>query len=134
MTPTFATDAQTQVWAALERINAAWLGGALENLDAALHPRMVIVPPGFAQHIEGAADCAEGYRDFARSATVESFEVSQASVDVFGATAVVSYGYQLTYTMADKHYQDTGNDLYVFVFEDGRWQAAWRTLVPAEKE
>jgi len=120
MTPAFATDVQREVWDALQRLNAAWLHGELDNLSELLHERMVIVPPGFQQRIEGAVACAEGYQEFARLATVE----------VFGATAIVSYLYQLTYTMEGASYQDSGHDLYVFVHEDGRWQAVWRTLVP----
>ena len=134
MTPAFATEVQRQVWAVLQRINAAWLRGELDNLSETLHERMLVVPPGFTQRIEGAVSCAEGYQDFARTATVQSYEESDASVDVFGATAVVSYRYRLTYTMEGTSYQDTGNDVYVFVFEDDRWQAVWRTLVPVAKE
>jgi Domain of unknown function (DUF4440) len=131
MTPPFETDAQREVWDALQRINAAWLRGELENLGDVLHARMVIVPPGFQQRIEGAQACAQGYEQFARQATVESYSESDASVDVNGSTAVVSYRYELTYTMEGTHYRDTGLDLYVFTHEDGRWQAVWRTLVPA---
>ncbi|HKI98117.1 MAG TPA: nuclear transport factor 2 family protein [bacterium] len=130
MTPAFATDVQREVWDALQRLNAAWLHGELDNLSELLHERMVIVPPGFQQRIEGAVACAEGYQEFARLATVESYEESDATVEVFGATAIVSYLYQLTYTMEGASYQDSGHDLYVFVHEDGRWQAVWRTLVP----
>jgi len=130
MTPTFETDAQREVWRTLQRINAAWLQGELENLADVLHEHMVIVPPGFQQRIEGAAACAEGYEQFARAATVQAYEESDAHVEVFGATAVVNYRYELTYTMEGASYQDTGHDLYVFVHRDGRWQAVWRTLVP----
>lgn len=130
MTPPFETDAQREVWDVLQRINAAWLHGELENLPGVLHERMVIVPPGFQQRIEGAEACAQGYEAFARAATVESYAESDASVEVYGATAVVSYHYELTYTMEGTHYQDVGHDVYVFAHEDGRWQAVWRTLVP----
>jgi len=130
MTPTFVTDEQQAVWDTLQHINAAWLQGDLEGLEGALHERMVIVLPGFQQRIVGAAACAEGYREFAHNATVEAYEEADASVDVTGATAVVSYRYSLTYTMGDASYQDVGYDCYVFVHEDGRWQAVWRTLVP----
>jgi ketosteroid isomerase-like protein len=134
MTPAFATDAQREVWDALQRLNAAWLHGELDNLAEVLHERMVIVPPGFQDRIEGAVACAEGYQEFARTARVEAYEESQASVDVFGATAVVSYLYNLTYTLDGARYQDAGHDVYVFVHEDGRWQAVWRTLVPVLAE
>jgi ketosteroid isomerase-like protein len=134
MTPEFATDAQREVWAAMQRLNAAWLHGELDNLADVLHERMVIVPPGFQQRIEGAVACAEGYREFAQSATVQSYEESDARVEVFGATAIVSYLYSLTYTLEDASYQDSGHDLYVFVHEDGRWQSVWRTLVPLAGE
>jgi hypothetical protein len=130
MTPTFDSDAQQAVWQTLQRINAAWLQGELEGLDEVLHARMVIVLPGFQQRIVGAAACADGYREFAHNATVEAYEEADASVDVIGTTAVVSYRYALTYTMGGASYQDVGYDCYVFVNEDGRWQAVWRTLVP----
>lgn len=134
MTPTFSSEAQRAVWAAMQRLNAAWLHGEVENLAEVLHAHMVIVPPGFHQRIEGAEACAEGYREFARQAQVQSYHESDASVEVYGSTAVVSYLYDLTYTMDEASYQDAGHDLYVFAYEDGRWQAVWRTLVPLAGE
>ena len=78
--------------------------------------------------------CAEGYREFARSASVQSYEEADVRVEVFGAAAVVSYRYDLTYVMDGESFQDTGHDLYVFQQENGRWQAVWRTLVPLLSE
>jgi ketosteroid isomerase-like protein len=126
----FATDVQREVWAAVQRINAAWQRGELEALAELLHERMVIVPPGFQQRIEGAVACAEGYKEFARIAKVDSYAESDAQVDVFGATAVVNYRYEMTYTTEGATYRDAGRDVYVFVYEEQRWQAIWRTLVP----
>jgi uncharacterized protein (TIGR02246 family) len=134
MAPTFEHDEQREVWQAVQRINAAWLHGELEGLDRLLHARMVIVPPGFAQRIEGREACAEGYEQFARTATVSSYTESDTQVDVQGGTAVVSYRYDLTYALEGETYRDSGHDLYVLVHEDGRWQALWRTLMPALAE
>ena len=133
-TPEFDSAAQREVWAALQQINAAWLHGEWEPLAVLLHPEMVIVPRGFVAHITGQEACMAGYREFARAATVESYAESDATVDVFGTTAVVVYHYELVYTLAGTRYQDAGQDLYVFVQQDGRWQAAWRSLLSAAAE
>lgn len=131
MASAIVTEEQRAVWQALQQLNAAWLHGELEHLADVLHEHMVIVPPGFSQRIEGRAACAEGYEDFARMARVQSYSEADATVDVQGSTAVVNYRYEMTYEMDGATYQDSGHDLYVFVHEDGRWQALWRTLVPA---
>lgn len=129
--PAFDTAAQQEVWDALQQINSAWLYGDHEALAELLHPEMVIVPPGFGEHITGRDACLAGYREFSRSAQVESYAESDANVDLFGDTAVVSYRYELIYTLADTRYQDAGQDVYVFVRNDGQWQAAWRALLSA---
>ncbi len=130
MAVSFETEVQQAVWDTLQRINRAWLHGEEDVPLDALHPEMVIVPPGFQQRIVGREACAKGYRAFARDATVDSYEESDADVRVFGDTAIASYRYVLTYEMDGAAYRDEGVDLYVFTRADGHWQAAWRALVP----
>jgi hypothetical protein len=34
--------------------------------------------------------------------------------------------------MGGERFNDTGRDLFVFVKEDGRWQAVWRTMIVSQ--
>jgi uncharacterized protein (TIGR02246 family) len=116
-------------------INRAWLEGRFEDLQRCFHPDMVIVAPGFAQRLAGAAACADTYREFMAAATIHAFEASPADVDVWGDTAVASYAYDIDYEMSGRRQRERGRDLFVFTRADGRWRAVWRGLAdtsPAE--
>jgi ketosteroid isomerase-like protein len=125
----FESEAERQAWETVQRINAAWTGAGPDRLDDLLHPRMVIVPPGFAAPVRGRGRCASSYRDFAARAAIEEFRIEEARVECLGDTTVVSYAFDLTYVMGGTRYRDQGHDLYVLTRQEGQWLAAWRTLV-----
>lgn len=112
--------------AAITEINQAWLEGRFGDLQPWFHPEMVIVAPGFAQRLEGAAACADSYREFMQAAVVHGFEAGPADVDVWGDVAVASYAWDIDYEMAGRRLSERGRDLFVFVRDGGRWRAVWR--------
>lgn len=113
-------------------INAAWVHGDAGEMAAYLDERMVIFHPGFQERLVGREACIESYREFASHATIQSYDESEATVDVRGETAIASYRYETVYEMDGETYHDVGHDLFVFRWADGNWHAVWRTLIPQE--
>ncbi len=118
-------------WEVVRRINRAWTSGDLDDMAELFHPDVVVVHPNFEGRSEGREACVGSYRDFAAQATVKRLDEFDPQVDVFGDTAVVTYGFQLEYEMGGAALLDRGRDLFVLRRRDGSgpWQVIWRTLV-----
>jgi hypothetical protein len=128
--PRFETKAQRDIWRFLRDLNARWVEGRPEDLADFFHEDMVIIAPGFKERIKGRKACVESYKGFSGQASIHDFKEVDPSIDVYGDTAVVSYGFEIIYEMDGETYHETGNDLFVLAHQGDRWRAVWRTLFP----
>ena len=119
-------DAVIAVW---RRINDAWTDGAPEQMAEDLDEAVVMVQPGFADRIEGRDAAIGSFRDFVESSTLHEYAESGLRVHVSGATAVVTCGWEIDWSSADRRQRERGHDVYVFGRERGRWRAVWRVIV-----
>jgi uncharacterized protein (TIGR02246 family) len=122
------TAAQREVWDVVRRINAAWREGHPERLSELLHDQMVIIGPDGRRFAEGKEPCVASYREFCESAPVTFYQESDPQVDVYETTAVVSYQYEIEYSLEGKVHREAGRDVFVLEKQDGRWLAVWRQL------
>jgi ketosteroid isomerase-like protein len=114
----------------LKQINAAWRGGRTDELRQYFHENMVIVSPGFQVRGEGREACVASYQDFINQATVTEYKEGEATVDVWGDTAVATYPWQMAWQMGGQSSRESGHDVFIFIREAGKWLAVWRTLLP----
>jgi ketosteroid isomerase-like protein len=122
------TEDQKEAWETVRRISAAWLEGQFERLDDLFHDRVVIAGPDGTRYAEGKEAVVESYRGFGQSATVSDYRESDGKVDVYDAVAVVSYRYDIAYSIDGQSSQETGRDVLVLEKHDGRWRAVWRMV------
>jgi len=121
---------QSEIRGVLSRLTAAWREERFDELEDILHQSVVFVHPGFRGRVEGRTGCVNTYREFMSSAKLVDYSESDGTVDVWGATAVATYRFDMSYEMNGKSHHETGRDLFVFVREDSRWQVVWRTMIP----
>ena len=112
----------------VKTINEAWLRGRPEELAAYFHADMVIVPPGFSGRAEGRGACVQGYKDFVIQAKVREYKDAEPSIDLWGDTAVATYSWEIAYEMNGQDFREAGWDVFVFLRENAKWQAVWRTI------
>jgi len=122
-----------RVAAAMRQINDAWLRGRVEDLAASVHPEIVTVFPGFAGRAQGREGFLAGFRDFCANAIVHEFRQDDEQIDVAGATAVVSFRYEMLYERSGKRYRVTGRDLWVFEKSGPAWLAVWRAMLDLDE-
>lgn len=130
MSAPLGTETQKTIWQIVVYINHAWSKGQVGDLRNYLREDMVIVSPGLQDRLVGREACVNSYQEFRNQATIQSYQESDAAVDVFGNMAVATYRWEIEYDMAGQAYRETGGDLFVFVREGEGWQAVWRTLIP----
>lgn len=118
----------------LRAINAAWTQGDPASVGRHFHEAMVIAQPTGTVLGRGREACVASYVAFAGAAEIHRFEADEASVEVWGETAVASYRYAITYSMEGSQRTEAGIDLFVFARTPHGWQAVWRAPCPAAAE
>jgi len=122
------------IWQLVQRMNDTWAKGNPDELASFFREDIVIVNPDFTQRTHGREACVASYKDFCKQAAILDLKISNPGIDTFADTAIATYSYEITYEMGGERFNDTGRDIFVFVREDGRWQAAWRTMIIAQPE
>lgn len=118
----------------LDRLNHAWLHGRGEAIAATLNgyfaEDVVMRGPGFALIGRGRDLAVQSYVDFAAQASVKSFSLDPAEIDVWETTAVAQYRWRMTYVLAGQEYTEAGRDLFVLSRGENGWLIIWRELLP----
>jgi hypothetical protein len=127
--------AEDEIRALIDRMNAAWLHGTIEELPAVLdqcfHPAMVIRGGDLAVHGSGKEACIQSYLDFLESATIHRCEIGPAEIDVAEDSAMVVYQWEMTYETEGETYTEAGSDILALARSDGGWLITWRAMLPA---
>ncbi len=123
-----STDDVAAIRALIKSINQAWLQDRVEELQQFFHPDVVMVKPGLSDRVEGRDACIKTYEDFIAHATIREYRESEATVDLFGDTAVAIYQFHMLYEMTGETFRESGRDLFVFARTGNTWLAVWRTM------
>jgi hypothetical protein len=71
----------------------------------------------------------ESFVDYCAHVKTHFFEEKNATVDVFGDTAVVNYRFSVRFEVDAAVTDEDGQEILVFVREGGKWKVVWRTQV-----
>ena len=129
-----ASTPRQEILELIEQLNDAWVKGSPEQLSSFFREDIVMVHPDFIHRTEGREACIASYVDFCSQAKVNDFKLGETSIDVIDDTAIATYSYEISYEMGGEQFTDTGRDLFVFIREDGRWQAIWRTMIIPQEQ
>jgi hypothetical protein len=124
---------RTAVAEEMRLINNAWLSGRVDDMEASLHPDIVMALPGVAGRVQGRDALLAGFRDFCDNAKVHEFHDGEMRIDVAGRTAVVTIQYEMIYERSGTRYRATGRDLWVFERHGGSCLAVWRTMLDMQE-
>jgi hypothetical protein len=114
-------------------INNAWLSSRVDDMEASLHPDIVMALPGVAGRVQGRDALLAGFRDFCNNAKVHEFHDGEMHIDVAGRTAVVTIQYEMIYERSGARYRATGRDLWVFERHGDSCLAVWRTMLDMQE-
>jgi len=114
-------------------INRAWLSGRVDDMEASIHPDIVMVVPGFAARVQGRDALLAGFRDFCDNAKIHEFQDREMQIDVAGKTAVVSVLYEMVYERSGARYRSTGRDVWVFERHGDSCIAVWRAMLDMQE-
>ena len=113
------------VWETIQTLNRLWTReGRPAELAFHFHSRMVAVVPQERARKVGQAACVEGWSSFCRQAEVHSWTESEPLIELFndGHCAVVSYYFEIDFTINGQRIRQKGRDLFTLIYEEGRYQ------------
>lgn len=123
MSSPFTDPVRQEIWATLRALNDAWTQGQPARLSDHFHPRMLAITATDRLRRTGAAACIAGWQAFAEATTIHDWREIDPVIEVFGEAAVLSYYYEIAFTMAGQKHTLDGRDMFFFVRENGRWWA-----------
>ncbi len=130
----FNSEKEREAWNVVKAINDAWVSDQAEKIGVHLHPDCVMAAPDFDQYLRGKEAVLNSYIEYTKMAKTKVFGITNASVDVFGAMAVVNATFVVTYELNDKSFQGAGREIWVLTFTNDRWYGIWRSLADLYEE
>jgi uncharacterized protein (TIGR02246 family) len=123
------TDEQLEIWELIRQGNRAWMAGAVHQISDLFDEKAVIVAPGAQGRVEGREAIVKSYEDYIHHARTHAFEEQEHAIDVFGDTAVVTYRFEVRYTLEgeDEERDEAGQEVLVLRRGAGGWKVIWRT-------
>lgn len=122
----------------LRTINDSWLTKKPDEISRTLancfHKDMVIKGCDLEILATGREACVRSYVDFIKQAKVSAFSQDEPDIQIFGDTAIATYGWNITYTLDGKEYTEPGHDVFVFNRTNGKWLAVWRAMLTESQE
>ena len=119
-----------QLWTHVQTLNNLWVNGNPDKLDPFVREDVVVLHFDYKTRLRGREAVIKSYREFCDESTVHSFRQFRPIIDVFGETAVVTYAFEIEYKMGEQTYNESGRDMFVFVWESDTWLVIWRTMLP----
>ncbi len=100
----FKSQTHQQIWHTIQKLNKEWLNNKTDELAYYFHKDMVITGPDMKELSHNRAECIQSYKDFMSQAEVHDYKESDPAVNLVAYTAVVSYKFDIDYTMNGKNY------------------------------
>lgn len=119
---------EARVREVVEGIMSAWLRCDADALNAFYDDDVVVRGPDFLVRTRGREEGIAGDRAFLEAARIDAFEHSDHSIDVVGETAVASYRWAMTYTLAGQTHSERGRDLFVLADGERGPRIVWRVM------
>jgi len=135
MSITILDPIKQEVWSTLRELNDCWTttDGNPEQLAKYFHKDMVAITPTDPKRLEGREACVAGWVGFAKAAKIHKWEELEPQIAVFGDSAVVTYYFDMSFTMGGQRVDLRGRDMFFFVKESGRWWAVADQFSPDPK-
>ena len=115
---------EQEVWRVVSDMNHAWaVDGDCRVLSDYFHENMVAITITDRERIEGRVACVAAWKAFVDMAQTHYFREIDPHVQVYagGTCAVVTYYFEMSYSVGDQTFSSTGRDMFVLANENGKW-------------
>jgi hypothetical protein len=121
-------DLAAAVW--VQGYDAAWLSQDWVSLEKHLAADVALMLPGSCTTISGRAAVLAHIRAMMRGARVHEYNATDLSGYTAGTIGVITYRWQLDWTVDHKRREISGRDVLVLRQTPAAWQLVWRAEAP----
>jgi ketosteroid isomerase-like protein len=125
-----------QVRQVIGRLHDAWSKHPPDEISQAmdgLWHRDAVILAGAQEMARGRDACIKSYRDFVEQVTLEDTTLGQASIEVWGDTAVATSSWHMTYDLDGQRHSESGHESFVLVRTEREWEIVWRSIIPTAR-
>jgi ketosteroid isomerase-like protein len=119
-------DLAAAVW--VQAYDAAWLGQHWRALEQCLAPDVAVML-GSTNVITGRAAVLAHIREMMTGTVVHEYNATDLKGHASGATGVITYRWQLDWTVGSERRATSGRDILVLRAAHESWQLVWRAQV-----
>lgn len=117
-------DLKAATW--VKAYGSAWLGGRWRELEKMLAPDVTLMSTDSTDAVEGREAVLDHLRRLRQRACVHDYAVAEMKGYVSGSVGVITYRWQLDWTVAVERRSGTGDDILVLRPAGRGWQLSWR--------
>jgi len=121
--------AKDEIRQVLAELNRSWLERRFEDLSKFFDPDIVMKGPGLKELARGRDALVQSYVDFMTRSMVLEYSESNHIVACWGPTAAATYDWSMTWEQKGKTESGSGQDMFVFRRQNGRWVAFLRIML-----
>jgi len=122
-----------ELWRRVRDANRAWTEGRPEEVGPLFHRSAVMAGPDGGELIRGREAIVASFVDYCRRATTRAFEELDHEVRVFGDTAVLTYGFAVTYELEGEVHDERGREVLVWARDEEEWAVVWRMQIAEDR-
>jgi uncharacterized protein DUF4440 len=122
-------DLAAAVW--VQAYDAAWLGQHWRALEQCFAPDVVMMLAGSRRAVTGRAGVLAHIREMMTGTLVHEYNATDLKGHASGATGVITYRWQLDWTVGSERRATSGRDILVLRAVHASWQLVWRAQVRA---
>lgn len=112
---------EAEVWRTVEALNQCWTRGSGAGLRDYFHEEMTAITPADRGPLVGRDACVAAWMEYAKTTRIISWETSRPRIRIYGATAIVTYVYEMVCDRDGTRFSPSGRDMMVLIQDAGRW-------------
>lgn len=120
-------DLAAAIW--VQAYDAAWLGQNWMALEKCFAPEVAMTLAGSANSVTGRGAVVAYIRKMMTGAVVHEYNATDLKGHASGATGVITYRWQLDWTVGSQRRATSGRDILVLRAVHDSWQLVWRAQV-----
>jgi hypothetical protein len=111
----------------VQAYDAAWLARRWSELEKLFAPDVTLMSSNFAQAIVGREAVLDYLRALMQRMYVHEYTVADPRGYTSGSVGIITYRWQLDWTVARERRSGAGRDILVLKPEASGWQLTWRS-------
>ncbi len=115
-------------------LNETWRNAQYENLYEFFHKKVVMLPPGSSQPIEGIEPMVESYRQFGSSGMIHRFDIMDIVLYRYESVTICHMRFEVDYEIESGRYREKGLEVYAIDTSGSNPLIVWRSQIALETD